>query len=391
MSDRTVTFIGDPMGAQPQAAYQKMLVAMANKFDTDIVMCVCHGKYDLIPQDLDFDKLYIYAQLLPRETEEIHKIDIKGFTLNKEKIEFWNKEGQPDPCPQGKSLSYKKPIRNSELILDDLGVVMATVSDGAIYVHNDFIHARDKRDLDNGFAIVEYILNYAADKTKLLKHLKSGVEEKSKRVLEEILKSQYKIRFDKEQIQLKASKDVITQYEKGITEAVRKVISTEKIIEALKNNIDDVPMALDKTWKSIEKMKDGKTYSNICLTKTCIKAVTTPITCKFKGEEYAFGRYEVSLYFNGECKIKGLDTRVDNHYDHPHVTNGSVCWGNFSGWIPKLIGSSEFDVALDQVYTFLCHYDEGNPYKRIDAWPKAIKVTEPKKKETVKEEMEILP
>jgi uncharacterized protein YaiE (UPF0345 family) len=385
--ERTISFIGDAVSTQPQAAYQKMLQAMANKFDTDMVICVCHGRYEVLPQDMDFDKLYIFAQLLPKETDGIRKIDVKGFTLNKEKIEFWNKEGAVDPCPQGKSLTYNKPAPKAVLITDDEGTPIATLHDGYIYIHNDFIHARDKRDLENGMSILEYVLNFAADKTDMLKHLKSGLEDKSKRVLELALSSQFKIRLDKEVVQLKAAKDTVVQYEKGIVEAMRKAISTEKIIEAIRLNIEDVPKALNKTWQSIERMRNSKSYTSISFTKTCLKAITTPITIKFKSQEYKIGRLEVNLYFDGQCKIFNLDHKIDGHYDHPHVTGGSVCWGNFSGWIPKLVGSSEFDVALDQIYTFLCHYDEASPYRKIDGWPLVEKKKEVASKEEPKMEI----
>jgi len=389
--ERKISFIGDAVSTQPQAAYQKMLQSMATKFDTDMVICVCHGKYEVVPQDMEFDKLYIFAQLLPKETEGIKKIEVKGFTLNKEKMEFWIKEGAVDPCPQGRSLTFTKPAPKSEIICDDEGVPLATVHDGYIYIHNDFIHARDKRDLENGMSILEYVLNYAADKTDMLKHLKSGLEDKSKRVLELALSSQFKIRLDKEIVQLKAAKDTVTQYEKGIVEAMRKAISTEKIIEAIRLNIEDVPKALQKTWDSIDRMKNSRSYTSISFTKTCLKAVTTPIKIKFKGKEYMIGRCEVNLYFDGQCKIYNLDNKIDGHYDHPHVTGGAVCWGNFSGWIPKLVGSSEFDVALDQIFTFLCHYDEASPYKKIDGWKvvEENQVKEPKKKETAEAEMEL--
>ena len=33
--ERTISFIGDAVSTQPQAAYQKMLKSMAEKFDTD--------------------------------------------------------------------------------------------------------------------------------------------------------------------------------------------------------------------------------------------------------------------------------------------------------------------------------------------------------------------
>jgi hypothetical protein len=380
---RTVVFTGDQISKQPQSLYEKMLLPFAEQSDVDIVVCICHGRYETMPQEMTFDKLYIFAQLLPREFDGVKKSTIKGFKIDGNDLLFPVKEDPKNPtispCPQGDTLVFSKAPSRASIINDEAGVPMAAILDGNIYITNDFIHSRNKADFEAGSAELEYILKKAVD-NGILVTLKSGIEEKSKRALEGALRQQFTQRLDKEIIQLKASKDTVTQYEKGIAEAMRKIISTEKIVEAIRRNIDDVPTALEKTWKALDRMKDSKSYSTISFTRTGIKAVTKEILCEYNKRTYDFGIFEVYLGFDGTCKIENLTKKVE-HFDHPHVNRGQVCWGNFSGWIPKLIGSSEFDVALDQCYTFLCHYDAGNPYKSIDAWPLHKEEAKPSKKQ----------
>lgn len=375
---RTVQFIGDPIGKQVQSAYQKTLDKLAAEWDTDIVMCLCHGKYEMVPPELSFDKLYMFIQLLPKEYEGVKKHQIKSYFMDGKEMLFPIKDDGPQKCPQGDTLAFTKPSSNSEIIRDDKGEAMAVIYDGAIYILNDFIHCRGKDELDTSMQVFNYIMVKAV-KTDLLKHLKAGVEVKSKRALESALKLQFSSRLDKEVLQLKAAKDTITQYEKGITEAVRKVTATEKIVEAIRRNMTDVPAALTKTWNELEKMKNSDSYSTISFTRSGIKAVTRPIVIEHQKKKFDMGRYEVTLSYTGETKVTSMDKKDGGSgYDHPHISSGNVCWGNFAGYIPKLIGSSEFDVALIQIHTFLCHYDSGSPYRTIEHWPE-LKVVEVKK------------
>ena len=364
---KTVMFIGDQISKQPQAYYEKMLQVYADKWDTDIVICICHGRYEAVPSELSFDKLYIYAQLLPKDFENLKKSTVKSYKINGKELVFPVKADSAQQCPQGDTISFTGAPKEAEILEDDNHVPIAAIYDGGIYILNDFIHSRGKSELDTGIFLLQYVLEYADKKTKILSHLKSGVEEKSKRALEYALKSQFSVRLDKEILQLKAAKETIEAYTKSIVEAQRKVISTEKIVDAIRMNIKNVPTALEKTWKSLDRMNNSIGYSNISFTKSGLKAITTPIVIKYKSIDYDIGRFNVSLGFDGTCKIINLDHKIEV-YDHPHINDGNVCWGNFSGWIPKLVGSSEFDVALDQIYTFLCHYDNGSPYKHIESW-----------------------
>ena len=385
---RKVEFIGEPIGKQIQTAYQKVLDDLAKKCDNDVVVCLCHGKYEAVPAEMSFDKFYLFIQLLPKEFEGVKKHQIKSYRMNGKDIILPVKDEGPQKCPQGDTLTYTRAPERTEVIHDEAGVAMAAIHDGSLYIMNDFIHCRNKEELDISMQTFNYIIDYAMNKTEVLKHLKAGVEEKSKRALEHALKFQFTQRLDKEILQMKAAKDTIVQYEKGITDAVRKVTATEKIVDAIRKNMLDVPGALEKTWREVNKMKDSASYETISFTKTGLKAVTTPVVIEHAKKKYDMGRYEVCLNFDGTSKIHSIDKAKggDSGYDHPHINNGNVCWGNFAGYIPKLIGSSEFDVALVQIYTFLCHYDSASPYRQIDHWPLVKETTEKKKKDVKAED-----
>lgn len=374
---REVMYAGDETGKQVKSHYNKVLGKIAEKFDMDIVLVSCHGKYETIPQNMDFDKLYIFVQMLPRTFDGVKLSKVKGFKVEGKEMLFPVKTDSPQPCPQGDSLIFSRADDKAELIRDDNDEIMAVVYDGALYIVNDFHHCRSAEELKISNIFFDYVFGYAMEKTNLIKSIKSGVEEKSRRALETALKSQYSVRLDKEKIQLKAAQDTIIEYQKGIVDATRKAMTTERIVEAIQRNMGDVTAALEKTWKSLQRMNNSECYEKISFLKTGLKAVTRMVYIKDKGNEYEMGRYEVNISFDGKMSIINLDHRIDN-YDHPHISNGQPCWGNFKGEITKFVGASEFDVALHYAYTWLCNWDSGSPYKSVENWPKKKKQEAPK-------------
>ena len=386
---KNILFYGDPTSKQPQELMKKYLTPLAERLNLDIGFCVCHGKQEIpnLPE-VDFDKLYIYIQSLPKEFEDVKKVETEKCKINGEDIVYPVKIDPkiPQKCPQGDSLTFKKAPAKAVMIKDDEGQNLGVVYDNGIYTLNDCIHSRDPKEWETAQKVLSYIINKALEEGSLIRYIKGGLEQKSKRCLETALKVQFVQYLEKEKTVLKAAKDTVENYIKGIVDGERKIIATEKIIEAIQNNINDIPAALDKKWDSLARMKDGPLYTTVSFNTSGIKAITTPIVIEHQKKKYDMGRYEVNLKFAGQCVIKALDRSVEN-CDHPHITGGNVCWGNFSGYIPKLIGSSEFDVALIQIHTFLSHYDSGSPYKPLEKWP-LIK-TEEKVNETAEEKLEV--
>jgi len=380
---KNVTFSGDPVSKQVKTTYEDVLSKYAKELDTDIELVLCHANYDKVPRDLNFDKLYIFAQLLPKTFEGVSKSRISYFQINKEKLELPVKKETASACPQGDSLRFSKPSGETYVINDSANQPIAVVEDCSLYILNDFVHSRSKAELEISLKVFHFIMKETIIKSNLMKYMKSGIEEKSKRALKEALKVQFISRLEKEKIQLKAAADTMSQYSKGIVECQRKVLAGEKIIIAIQNNLKDIPVALDKKWAAINKLSSSNIFENISFMRTGIRAISTPIVIKHGSKEYDMGRYEVILGFNGETKIDGIDPQnsTGDATCHPHVRHSKPCWGNMAGTLPKLIGSSEIDVALVMVHTFLSNYDSASPYKNIESWP----IKGAKKKSKVKE------
>jgi hypothetical protein len=349
-----------PMGAKK--AYDEILSKLSSDWEVDVEIVICHANRDVVPAELDFEKFYIFAQMVP-DMFSIKSAKLDKIDMGSEVIEVTG--GQKDTIV----IPTDVPS-NVSVILDKSGQPLAVVHDASLYFLNDFIHCNNPAELERGIKTFKFVINEATKTPDLIRALKSGADEKGKRALEHVLQKQFKERLKKEMIQLESSTKIIDEYMSNLVKAQRKVMSSQSIIRALQSNISDIPSALEKKWDSTKKLAGSPLYESISFQKTCVKGTTTPIYIKHSGVWYNLGRFEVELGFGGIIKIHSLFAERGPSQDHPHVNGGNPCWGNMSGELPKRIAESEFDVAFVEIHTFLSHYSrEGGPYATIDNWP----------------------
>jgi hypothetical protein len=136
---KNILFYGDPMSKQPQELMKKYLTPLADRLDLDIGFCVCHGKREVLPAEVDFDKLYIYIQMLPNEFEGVKKAETEKCKINGEEIIYPVKVDPkiPQKCPQGDSLTYTKAPAKAVMLKDEDGNILGVSYDNGIYTLND--------------------------------------------------------------------------------------------------------------------------------------------------------------------------------------------------------------------------------------------------------------
>ena len=385
----TLEWCGDsPVAGAVQKGYDKILLPMANDFDIDIVLTVCHGHRNFI-QEMDYDKFYIYAMVTP-DIVEVEQKRITGFDIGEKFQELTG--GQRDYL----EIKGKVP-KGVEVITDDKDKPMALLYDATLYFLNDFVHCENQISLDSSILTLKYVIDKATQTEELMRMLKAGAEEKGKRSLEQALQKQFKDRLKKENLQLKSATELYNNYMVNINESQKKIISTEAIINIVKNNINEIPKQIDKRWIATKKLANSKMYENMSFQRTYIKGITTPVFLEENGRIYKFGKFEVILGFDGVIKINSLDKFSGVSKDHPHISGGNPCWGNMNGAPQKRIAESEFDIAFVEIYAFLKHYSlEGSPYLTIDHWPtiskkeyEEIKNSSDEKASTEKEKVEV--
>lgn len=366
----------DPPCTAVKKAYDEILSKMSNDFEVDIEIVVCHGKREFQPE-IDFNKFYILTMLVP-EGVQTEKEKLKTLTMGGK--EWKMDSGQADYLKITGGLP-KKAIT----IADEAGIPIAVVYDAIVYFLNDVPHCAKADHLERSIATFKYVIDQATKTDELYRQLKAGAEEKGKRSLELALSGMFKERIKKEESALDSSKKLYEQYLSNAVTAQRKIITTETIIKAIQANLEDIPTSLEKKWNATKKLAGSRMYESISFQKTCVKGVTTPIFVKEAGKWYAFGKFEVTLYFDGNIRINSLWKERGPSQDHPHVSSGNPCWGNMSGEPQKRIAESEFDVAFVEIYTFLNHYSkEGGPYAKIESWATVSEAEVKKAMETTK-------
>ena len=359
---RNIQWSGDePPAGAVKKAYDELLNPMAKDFDVDLSLIVCHGKRELVPE-MDFDKFYIFAMMAP-DIVQTERGKIKELAIG----------GKKHPVDGGQSdiLQLVGEVPKSvQVIEDEEGLPLALVHDASLYFLNDFVHCSKKEHLDRSIMTFKYVIDEATKTEELFRALKSGAEEKGKRALEHALSRQFKDRLKKEEAALSSAQSLYEKYTVNLTDAQRKIIATQAIIHAIKENIEHVPTALTKKWDSVKKLQGTRMYESISFQRSCVKGITTPIYVEWDKKWYFLGKFEVVLYFDGNIKIHSLFAERGVPQDHPHVSSGNPCWGNMNGEPQKRIAESEFDVAFVEIYTFLNHYSrEGGPYAQITHWP----------------------
>jgi len=216
-----------------RTVYDPLMSELANDFEIDIEIVTCHGQQGFMPQELDFNKFYIFAQMVP-DTFTTKSGKINKLVFGDKEIEITG--GQVDIL----SLTGAKP-KDAMIISDSSGQEIAIVYEASIYILNDFIHCHNQKELDNSMETFKYIINEATKTPELISALKSGAEEKGRRALELALKKQFKERLKKEKIQLESAEKIIDNYTQELTKASRKIISTQSIIEVIQKNLEEIP------------------------------------------------------------------------------------------------------------------------------------------------------
>jgi hypothetical protein len=343
--------------------YDPLLEGMAVDFDIDINVVICHGKREFMPPEMDFEKFYIFCMMTPEHIQP-KKTRIKKLVMDGKEWEVTS--GQGDYLsPEGELPS------NVSAISDERGKPIALIYDAALYFLSDFLHCQNGEEMARSLATFKYVIDKATATPELFRALKAGAEEKGKRALEHALSKAFRERLKKEETQLESSERLYNEYTQNAVKAQRKFMATAAILDAIKNNMQAIPDAVNKRWDATKKLEGTRMYDSISFQQNSVKGITTPIYIEYNSIVYKLGKFEVTLGFQGSIRIHSLWPERGVSQDHPHVSSGNPCWGNLSGEVPKRIAESEFDVAFVDIYIFLTSYDSQNPYSSIDHWPQA--------------------
>ncbi len=204
--------------------------------------------------------------------------------------------------------------------------------------------------------IIEWIEKYKKDtKYKLIKKFaqreKATLQKEEQHLIQEYNHTNTTIEIHYKELE---------NYNKKLIEISDKIKSIKERI----NTIQDVDYAeFEQKLKSLEKHPQIKEI--IFTSDNIIAKINAEI--KHDGIEYKFGEYLIELN-EDSFTIKKLyrGQEVTEEYIHPHITGSSVCLGNISRTIYRLIKNYDYDQAIVLLTNYLNSYNDADPYLRIE-------------------------
>lgn len=103
---------------------------------------------------------------------------------------------------------------------------------------------------------------------------------------------------------------------------------------------------------------------------------THEIVVTYKRKKYPIGEFKIKINFPDGYTIFENITRKIGEYDHPHVYNGSACYGNIYSEISRCLSTCEVGVLIPLLIQFLESVTEGDWYTHVDRWTEENKTEE---------------
>ena len=181
---------------------------------------------------------------------------------------------------------------------------------------------------------------------------------------------------------------------KNAEQSLRKIISQvmvetksleehKALMHALEQSRKDMAEKAAQDFKHIQRLIERGFYEKVDVTSLHIKAYTGTVVINHEDKNYRIGKFCVDINLN-DSWIRVANTQKSMHRGychHPHIDDDDEpCWGNIGAQISKLIGKSQFHLALELIHKYLCSYNRPDSYMRVESWPLSRRK---KKKEVV--------
>lgn len=274
----------------------------------------------------------------PHETQD-NAFSVKGFNVFKIK-NFWDSGS-----------STTRGYHNDVLLFHGAETkiwcgVYVPSKNGLIWLVNEIIAA-----LDNPMPIKE-------DSSQIIAIISGMLEEKEKALDDRV-----------NQIQ-----ESIKEISASLTEEVR-VFERAKIAQATlqKYGANKKDLAI----KEIESIKKLANIDRVFCNDNKICATTMPMIASSKDHKIYLGRVAIEVNIkNSNISIFPVDIAVRNTKAHPHSSqdgNGSMCLGNISNDLAKMIGEYELASAFSLILAFIETFNESDAWgSSYILWPQVV-------------------
>jgi len=196
-----------------------------------------------------------------------------------------------------------------------------------------------------------------------------------KKELNKILSENVKRVIHEKESWISNAKQEIEEYQQILRDTYSKI----PIIQAEINGLNEQSRNMSgKVEQYIKSIKNIKGVDAIAVVEGTLAIKTKPIVIRDVDkpkERYRIGQFIISFDFRRQrIKILNLNKKENYPYDHPHVNNGSPCWGNIGPEIIKMMANYQIDVLVQVLLQYLSTYNEHSagfaPYKKLEVFLK---------------------
>lgn len=109
---------------------------------------------------------------------------------------------------------------------------------------------------------------------------------------------------------------------------------------------------------------------DITIVDNIVVVTTHEIIVKYGREKYPIGEFIIKIDFpNGVLTLLNT-TNKRGDYDHPHIFNGSGCYGNIGSEITRCMSHCEVGILIPLLIQYLETVNAGDWYTHVDNWSK---------------------
>ncbi|MDD4409369.1 MAG: hypothetical protein PHW52_01810 [Candidatus Pacebacteria bacterium] len=301
-----------------------------------------HGSDEEADFGEDLFSIRFYCACSHRGTEKYH--EVFSFELD---------DGQDDGI---------KPSFLGVPIIDEKGRVVAEIVGTTLYILFDLVHSTGDHTGEILLKILDRYTAYKADPEKYLQEISAAycpsyIEECSRR---------YALGIKELSEEIKEAEQNIKNYQRRIVESVRKRDVTKKHLDALISAGSESDQVLTDEFNNLRSLPGVEL---VIVGDGIVMVFTETIVVDYDSYSYELGKYRIDILTDqGDVRVFNLNREYEEN-DHPHISEGSCCFGNVSSGIAKFIGEYQYTVVIEIVMKFLRTVSSDSWYTSITDWP----------------------
>jgi hypothetical protein len=180
-------------------------------------------------------------------------------------------------------------------------------------------------------------------------------------------KQNRQISIDRANQRLQETQVEISQYRQALGQSVIKLMERQQRVIELDNGDERG----DRLVREYELLAEHPRVARLGFIGTSLRITTTDDLRLWSTDRTVsrwLGRFLITIDLaNCDVKLKNLDTARGGS-DHPHVTDGVVCWGEYEQRVAEMVGRGDLLTLFEWLLQFLETYNPSDYYSRYARW-----------------------